>query len=87
MSAQRYVDYFTPSVHQLRVMADAFSHELKLGLDAHARSPNTWKPSVCSFKMLDSCVVKLPTGQEQGVSRYFNESIINSSMLYHSCTL
>ena len=64
---KRYVEYFSVSVSHLRVMADAFEHELNLGLHMFAARPYEWDPSKCSFKMVDSCIPNLPTGQETGV--------------------
>lgn len=49
-------------------MVKAFEHELQLGLESHADEPNYWRPELCSFKMLDSCVRDLPSGKETGVS-------------------
>lgn len=64
---KRYVNYFTVSLSHLRIMTDAFEHELHLGLDRFASYPHNWDPSKCSFKMVDSCIPDVPTGRETGV--------------------
>lgn len=64
---ERYTDYFTVPVSHLRLMVDAFEHELHLGLDMFSCNPHVWDPAKCSFKMLDSCVPEIPTGRETGI--------------------
>lgn len=64
---QRYINALTVPVEHLTKMVESFVHELEVGLDCHRRHPMKWEPKECSFKMLDACISKLPTGHEGGV--------------------
>ncbi|ORM42066.1 Hexokinase [Babesia sp. Xinjiang] len=50
----------------LKDVAQTFYAELVNGLMAHRRHRNLWLPNECSFKMLDSYITHLPTGNEKG---------------------
>eukprot|EP01069_Polyplicarium_translucidae_P011695 Polyplicarium_translucidae@DN425_c0_g1_i1.p1 len=65
--AKRYLEYLTLTDEHMQKFYHAFLNELELGLVMHERSPLVWKPDMCSFKMLDSCVATLPAGTETGV--------------------
>ncbi|VWU52056.1 hexokinase, putative [Hepatocystis sp. ex Piliocolobus tephrosceles] len=62
----KYVDQLRITYSTLEEFVDNFVYELKKGLEAHRRHPNLWIPHECSFKMLDSCITNIPTGQEKG---------------------
>eukprot|EP00371_Babesia_bovis_P000101 XP_001608748.1 hexokinase [Babesia bovis T2Bo] len=53
-------------IRYLKDVAQAFYAELVNGLMAHRRHRNLWLPNECSFKMLDSYITHLPTGNEKG---------------------
>eukprot|EP01071_Lankesteria_metandrocarpae_P007172 Lankesteria_metandrocarpae@DN4606_c0_g1_i1.p1 len=67
---ERYVQSFSLSKDTLLKMTDAFIDELNIGLEqwriVSAQGRNI-DPSLCSFKMLDSYVKDVPTGNETGV--------------------
>ncbi|CAD2095335.1 hexokinase, putative [Plasmodium vinckei lentum] len=62
----KFVNQLRISYGTLEEFVDNFVYELKKGLEAHRRHPNLWIPHECSFKMLDSCISDIPTGQERG---------------------
>eukprot|EP00922_Rhytidocystis_sp_ex-Travisia-forbesii_P048470 GHVS01072201.1.p1 GENE.GHVS01072201.1~~GHVS01072201.1.p1 ORF type:complete len:531 (+),score=107.33 GHVS01072201.1:172-1764(+) len=63
----KYSKQLTASPAALRDVCSSFINELEKGLVAHRSHPQEWIPSECSFKMLDSCVAILPTGNETGI--------------------
>eukprot|EP00922_Rhytidocystis_sp_ex-Travisia-forbesii_P048464 GHVS01072193.1.p1 GENE.GHVS01072193.1~~GHVS01072193.1.p1 ORF type:complete len:566 (+),score=91.08 GHVS01072193.1:55-1752(+) len=64
---EKYRGQLTASVDTLKKIYSSFQDELEKGLVAHRSHPHQWIPEECSFKMLDSCVAILPTGNETGV--------------------
>lgn len=64
---EKYCAMFHVSSEVLKRINITFQDELRKGLECHKKHPETWVESECSFKMLDSCVEKLPTGTEKGV--------------------
>eukprot|EP00922_Rhytidocystis_sp_ex-Travisia-forbesii_P048469 GHVS01072200.1.p1 GENE.GHVS01072200.1~~GHVS01072200.1.p1 ORF type:complete len:592 (+),score=154.10 GHVS01072200.1:46-1776(+) len=64
---EKYQKQLSSSVGTLKNISLAFQKELDTGLLAHRAHPHKWIPEECSFKMLDSCVAILPTGNEKGV--------------------
>ncbi|CDR96129.1 hexokinase, putative [Babesia bigemina] len=53
-------------IEYLKDVAQSFYGELVNGLKAHRRHRNLWLPNECSFKMLDSHITTVPTGDETG---------------------
>lgn len=64
--AQRELAPIRLSKEQLMAIQQAFKDELIKGLAMHKRHGLKWAPEECSFRMLDSCVNAIPTGQETG---------------------
>eukprot|EP01071_Lankesteria_metandrocarpae_P001566 Lankesteria_metandrocarpae@DN1659_c0_g1_i1.p1 len=64
---KRYATHFRISVEDLQTLSTKFVAELQKGLECFRAHPYAWRPEECSFKMLDSCVQHLPTGNEKGV--------------------
>lgn len=62
----RYTEYFSISHTQISIVHDHICSELDDGCRNHSSSFNAVTPS--SLKMLDTCIKKLPTGQEKGVA-------------------
>lgn len=64
---ERYCQYVCLSMKQMTEMMELFKEELNKGLESHKRSPNKWVEEESCFKMIDSCINTLPTGNETGV--------------------
>ncbi|KAL8439371.1 hypothetical protein Efla_001841 [Eimeria flavescens] len=64
---QRELSSLKLSTEKLVEIRDAFMQELSKGLAMHKQHGLQWVPEECSFRMLDSCVESIPTGQEKGV--------------------
>eukprot|EP00382_Lankesteria_abbotti_P001216 CAMPEP_0113844314 /NCGR_PEP_ID=MMETSP0372-20130328/176_1 /TAXON_ID=340204 /ORGANISM="Lankesteria abbotti" /LENGTH=509 /DNA_ID=CAMNT_0000813319 /DNA_START=70 /DNA_END=1599 /DNA_ORIENTATION=- /assembly_acc=CAM_ASM_000359 len=67
---ERYLRAFTPSELELIATTEAFEDELHIGMNCwrdSSKQGEAINPKDCSFKMLDSCVKNLPSGQEKGV--------------------
>ncbi|GIX62336.1 hexokinase 1 [Babesia caballi] len=60
------VAQLSPPIEYLKDVAQSFYAELVNGLKAHRRHRNLWLPNECSFKMLDSYITDVPTGNETG---------------------
>ncbi|KAK2197038.1 bifunctional Hexokinase [Babesia duncani] len=60
------IDQLTVPVSYLKDVAQNFYSELVAGLKAHRRHHNLWLPNECSFKMLDSYITDVPSGDESG---------------------
>lgn len=65
--AERELASLRLSPAKLSELRDAFKDELVKGLAMHKRHGMKWSREECSFRMLDSCVVSVPTGNETGV--------------------
>ncbi|BAM38572.1 hexokinase 1 [Theileria orientalis strain Shintoku] len=63
---EQIVGHLTVSLNDLIDMSMSFYTELMNGLKAHKRHRNLWLPNECSFKMLDSFIPNVPTGNEKG---------------------
>eukprot|EP00917_Polyrhabdina_sp_WS-2016_P018207 GHVP01039314.1.p1 GENE.GHVP01039314.1~~GHVP01039314.1.p1 ORF type:complete len:507 (-),score=73.98 GHVP01039314.1:85-1557(-) len=60
----RYTRYFELTNDQLKTITNEFIKELDVGLQVHKNNPESEDTSLCSLKMLDSCVVTIPSGEE-----------------------
>lgn len=65
--AQRELAPVRLTSEQLAEMRRAFEEELVKGLAMHKKHGLKWVPEECSFRMLDSCVASVPTGDEKGI--------------------
>lgn len=72
----RYTEYFSLSSVQVRHVHESIMSEMELGLRNHAGSG-----AVSSLRMSDTCVSRLPTGDETGVefTLDFNGSAVTAS--------
>ncbi|CDJ56071.1 hexokinase, putative, partial [Eimeria maxima] len=48
-------------------LSNAFKEEIIKGLEMHKKYGLKWVPELCSLRMLDSCVSKIPNGNEKGI--------------------
>lgn len=63
----RYLIALTVDTETQQRMTASFVHELQVGLELHRKDPDLFCPETCSFKMLDSCVPRPPSGTEKGI--------------------
>ncbi|KAK1938470.1 hexokinase [Babesia divergens] len=63
---EQIVGQLSLPIEYLKDFAQNFYTELVSGLKAHRRHRNLWLPNECSFKMLDSYITDIPTGNETG---------------------
>ncbi|UKK00023.2 hexokinase 1 [Theileria orientalis] len=63
---EQILKQLTVTVNDLKDVSHNFYSELMHGLNAHRRHRNLWLPNECSFKMLDSFIPNVPTGNEKG---------------------
>lgn len=64
--AERALAPLRLSKQKLDELQEAFENELIKGLEMHLAHGSQWQPQLCSFRMLDSCVSSIPTGEEKG---------------------
>lgn len=65
--AERELESLRLGKEKLDEIRVAFKSELVKGLEMHKRHGLKWVPEECSFRMLDSCVSDVPTGNETGI--------------------